>query len=57
MMNNTINLTDLYDVNELAEMTMEEIQDVIHDIYGYYDNIKKDAFIAYMEALSESKES
>jgi len=55
MMNANLTLTDLYSVEELAEMTMEEIQDVIHDIYGYYDNIKKDAFIAYMEALSENK--
>lgn len=57
MMNNTINLTDLYSAEEIAEMTLEEIQDIIHDITGYYEGIKKDAFIAYMEALSESKES
>lgn len=48
-------LTDLYTPEELAEMTLEEIQDVIHDITGYYEEIKKDAFIAYMEALSESR--
>ena len=56
MMNN-FTLTDLYTVEELAEMSLEEIQDIIHDITGYYEGIKKDAFIAYMEALSESKES
>ena len=54
MMNN-INLTDLYTVEELVNMTLEEIQDVIHDITGYYEDIRKDAFEVYIKALSESK--
>jgi phenylalanine-4-hydroxylase len=55
MMNANLTLTDLYSAEELATMTLDEIMDIIHDIYGHYEDIRKDAFIAYMEALSESK--
>ena len=57
MTNTMINLTDLYSVEELTNMTLDEIADIIHDICGYYEGIKNDAFTAYLKALSESKKS
>ena len=58
MTNNNINvIADIYSAEELAAMTLDDIMDIIHDIFGYYEGIKKDAFMTYMEALSESKES
>ena len=56
MMTNIINvITDIYSPEEIAEMTITDIMDIIHDIYGHYEDIRKDAFVTYMKALSESK--
>lgn len=50
-------LTDLYSAEEITAMTLEEIKDVLHDIFGYYEDIRKDALNEYLKAFSESKES
>jgi hypothetical protein len=54
-MTTNFNLTDLYDVNEIVEMGIDNIQDIIHDIFGYYEDIKKDAINEYLKAFAEIK--